>query len=371
MFMYNRKAFKRQAKAAMRATKPHFMVVALVYWLLTVCLSLVVSVLSREGGDLIAIVAGFLQMVLMLFTMVMTVGLANYALRLSRGQGGDVRSLFCGFSFAGRAIGANLLVMIYTFLWCLLIMFIACVLVVPVAVLLMNTMMADWILYVAGGAVYAIAFALTYVISLRYSMVTFALADDPESGSGEAVRRSVRIMRRNKGKLFVLLLSFVGWYLLIGLVGAAIYSVGFLVSDTAWVYEAFAAMGDDLSEISTVATALSNQLWPWSLLVELVTLPLTLWLTVYMQTSYARFYNYVSGYDYFVRTQAEVAGKQGAPSAAPPVSGEESKPFEYTPPQPPAGGFYNRVPDLTAPAEEPSLEESTVEENPSDDTGEI
>ena len=108
--MYNRKAFKQQAKQLIRQSKPHYMLVTLVFFLLTTALSIVVSNLSDIGGFAAGVLSFFLTIVVTFFVYVMNMGYANYALRLSRGEETGVKSLFEAFAFPWRAIAVPILV---------------------------------------------------------------------------------------------------------------------------------------------------------------------------------------------------------------------------------------------------------------------
>ena len=107
--MYDRAAFKREAKQRMRESTPHFMLIALVYTLLTWGLSTAISWLTSSSlGS--GIVSLFLNILIWLFSIVMGVGLSNYALRLIRREPTGWNSLFATFNYTGRAIGLPLIV---------------------------------------------------------------------------------------------------------------------------------------------------------------------------------------------------------------------------------------------------------------------
>ena len=91
----------------------------------------------------------------------------------------DLGNLFKGFSENfGRTFVANLLTWIFTFLWSLL-------LIIP-------------------------GIIKTYA----YSMTNYILVDDPNIEANAAITKSRKMMKGHKGKLFLLDLSFIGWYLL-------------------------------------------------------------------------------------------------------------------------------------------------------------
>ena len=52
------------------------------------------------------------------------------------------------------------------------------------------------------------------IFGLAYAMVPFVIHDNPEIGVAEALRTSREMMKGHKGELFVLYLSFIGWFLL-------------------------------------------------------------------------------------------------------------------------------------------------------------
>lgn len=358
--MYNRKELKRGAKQLMRASAPHYMLVMLVYILLTTGLSTAVSAVTTVGELLGGVLSIFLNILIALFSMVMGVGLANYALLLSRRQQRGMGDLFESFSYAGRSIGVELLSALYCFLWWLLY-------AVGFAVVGgIGYYLTEWSL--AGGiAVIAVAYIALMVgiirVVLRYAMAPFALAEDPESGAAEAVRRSVRMMRGHKGKLFMLALSFIGWELLTVVIAGAVMVIGLLISGVSWLAESLLVNGGDWFEIYGAMNTLAAHMNIWSIVAEVAALPLTLWLTAYFHTACARFYNYVSGYDYHVYMNGEDgaataqdastaplpvpdAPAQDAPAETPapeaPQEPADAAPVE-TPAAPPSGGYYTSI----------------------------
>ena len=339
--MYNRKALKREAKELMRESTPHYMLVMLVYILLTTGLSYVVTALTDLGGLLGGALGMFLNILLSLFSMVLGVGLAHYTLNLARKKPTAAGDLFEGFTFAGRSIGMNLLVALYSVLWCMLPI-IAFALVTGVVVALAEEVMAVAIVVIVIAYI-GLVVAMVAIL-LRYSMARFALAENPDNGVSAAIRRSVQMMKGNKGKFFMLELSFIGWGLLCVLIVLAVMAVGVLITGVDWFVGMFTSVGSDPMAAYNLTVEMTGHLTIWTAIAEVVCLPLTLWLTAYQQTSYARFYNYVSGYDYhqYMNEGGEPAEVLPEPAA---VAAEEH-------PVPP-GGFYNPA---------PKLEEETVEE---------
>lgn len=81
-------------------------------------------------------------------------------------------------------------------------------------------LMIAMILYIAGAVVMVI-------LSLQFAMVYILLVDNPGMGAMDAFRESARLMNGNKGRLFYIQLSFIGWSIL----GMLSCGIGML-----WVY---------------------------------------------------------------------------------------------------------------------------------------
>ncbi|MDE6614124.1 MAG: DUF975 family protein [Clostridia bacterium] len=108
----------------------------------------------------------------------LTMGLSIVAVKITKGEKVNVITLFEGFNDFLKVFLLYIVNAIYVFLWSLL--------------------------FIIPGIIKA----------LSYSMCYFILIDNPNLTYDEARRRSVEIMRGNKGKLFCLYFSFIGWYIL-------------------------------------------------------------------------------------------------------------------------------------------------------------
>jgi len=62
------------------------------------------------------------------------------------------------------------------------------------------------------------------IAAYRYAMAPYLLAEQPELTPAEAIERSKEMMEGNKGRMFCLHFSFIGWFLLAGLT----WGIGFL-----------------------------------------------------------------------------------------------------------------------------------------------
>lgn len=101
-----------------------------------------------------------------------------FYLTYARRGRGELSMLFVGFQNFGNALGTYLLRFLFVFLWSLL-------LVIP-----------------------------GIVAALAYSQAMYLLAENPGLDPLAAIRRSKKMMRGHKGKLFCLYLRFLGWAIL-------------------------------------------------------------------------------------------------------------------------------------------------------------
>lgn len=128
-----------------------------------------------------------------------------FFLTFTRGGTAEVGMLFAGFKNFGNALVAYLLTSIFVLLWSLL-------LIVP-----------------------------GIIAALAYSQTMYLLADDPQLGGLDAMRKSKEMMRGYKWKLFCLGLRFLGWQLLCLLT----LGIGYLWL-APYIYGANARFYDDL-----------------------------------------------------------------------------------------------------------------------------
>ena len=306
----DRRELKLRARQAMRESRPGAMRVTLVYLLLAAGISAAVGLLipsplttytvyTAMGADpetavVLALgqaggISFFLNILLTLLTMVLSFGYSAWALGRSRGEELGYRDLFHGFRMAGRVIGMRLWVLVLTFLWGLAV-------AIPAALLIGALLLvgvsggADGAVYLSDGAaiavvvlvlvIYLAAVVLLAIITLRYAMSDYTLLDAPEAVAFAAVRRSKELMRGRKRTCFVLLLSFLGWFLLVVL-------LMLLPMAVCTALLAAAVMS---------APVLVLPLWMlMTALVFLLPLPLECWLAPYVSLTCANFYNELIG----------------------------------------------------------------------------
>ena len=126
-----------------------------------------------------------LNLLALVVTPALTLASSFYFIRLTRGEDiGIKEGLLCRMRILPKALWLHIRMFVQIFLWSLL-------------------------LFIPG-----------LIAALRYSMATYFMAEDPSISAGEALRRSKEVMKvkGRKPSYFMLLISFVGWNLLISMV---------------------------------------------------------------------------------------------------------------------------------------------------------
>ena len=117
-----------------------------------------------------------------------------------------------GFSFWNKGILATLWQCVCFFLWFLLF-FVCFAIIMGVSVLLIDANLSF-----VGTAIIFVGFIIFYVFIFSkyysYCMNLYILANNPKIKIKKALALSIKISKGYRGKLFLMDLSFIGWYLL-------------------------------------------------------------------------------------------------------------------------------------------------------------
>ena len=150
----------------------------------------------------------------LLVSLPLAYGFTIMLLNVVRGSDVQLDTMGEGFKDYGRILGTMLLSSVYQFLWALL-------LIVP-------------------GIIKGYSYALT----------PYLLKDHPELKFNAAIEESMRLMSGNKMRLFLLDLSFIGWFLL----GIITFGIAFLWITPYWNTARAAFYEDLMSDVtSTIA----------------------------------------------------------------------------------------------------------------------
>ncbi len=142
--------------------------IALIIYLVTFAAEFVCALVHPALGTVVGL----------LLAPAFTVSNARIYLNLAAGKYPKTKDGFSGFADYLSAFKTYFLVVLYTFLWSLL--------------------------FIVPGIIKAIS----------YSQAMYIIAENPEIGAREAIRRSEKMMNGHKMEYFVLSLSFIGWAIL-------------------------------------------------------------------------------------------------------------------------------------------------------------
>ncbi len=154
------------------------------YWMVFVAVLIVTAVFSAASASTFGLLT-------LIITGPIYVGLAVYLLNVveTDTKGDKLELLLDGFKKnVGNAIVAYILVTLFTLLWTLL--------------------------FIIPGIIKAFAYSQTFYI----------LAEQPDLAPTEAIRKSQEMMKGHKMRLFLLMLSFLGWFIL----GALAFGIGII-----------------------------------------------------------------------------------------------------------------------------------------------
>ena len=229
------RAIKANARSLLRSGRARVLKLSALYLAIDLVLNLIdaaVSYMIYSSGGFTVLSFSFVSILVRLISIVLSAGFVRCCLGILRGEYMPYESLFDAFPFAGKVILLSIVEGLFIFLWSML--------------------------FVIPGIIAA----------YRYSFAMMNLCDDPGIGVMEALRRSKQQTDGNKGTLFLLTMSFLGWLLL---AGAAVVLADYLI------------FGDISLQLETAAT-LSQ-----ALLITLVDQGIaslaSVWITPYIQLS--------------------------------------------------------------------------------------
>lgn len=341
MLEYDRIRLKQAARQAMKAQRPHPMLVTFVFaaiggiggQILTQILGMVTGSTSLstqyfqavwEYGDTdtalqyilmaygpqrlifaLLVGGGLSTLLVALWQGLMRVGYSGFCLDMAQRRQPQLETLFRAFPQAGSVLLTQLLVFVFRFLWILLLL-VGYFVVGFVGGMVANAIHVFLFVPVLLLDIAALLLGIVWV-TLRYELVDFLIADQGLTGM-DAIRESKRLMQGNYGRLFTLKLSFFGWYLLeIGVI------LAFLITGllTFGLQLANAADSSD-ALVAQVVSALG-----FLALFGLACIALSifnLWLTPYITGTEALFYDWAQGIDSTLPPSGGGDGSWGQPA---------------------------------------------------------
>ncbi len=212
----SRKTLKYRARRALLGRYPAAVGMVLITGVAGVLLAvlaeitMMISMIAAQGAmgtkGLIAAVAAsmfFGILLLAMFYGTLLPGIIRFYLNLCQGRKAGVLDMLWGIQYyGGKFFGISLVIGLGLG-----------VLALPVFVLSgAGAVTGQWAFPAVFLFLYGIILeAAGIYISLTYSLFYMILADDPEKTPVEALRESKQLMKGNRGRLFMLSLSFLGW----------------------------------------------------------------------------------------------------------------------------------------------------------------
>lgn len=323
MLEYDRIRLKQAARQAMKAQRPHPMLVTFVFaaiggiggQILTQILGMVTGSTSLntqyfqavwEYGDTdtalqyilmaygpqrlifaLLVGGGLSTLLVALWQGLMRVGYSGFCLDMARRRQPQLETLFRAFPQAGSVLLTQLLVFVFRFLWGCLLGVGAFVLISVIAMIFFS---APFLALPLILCVYIALLLGILWVTLRYELVDFLIADQGLTGM-DAIRESKRLMQGNYGRLFTLKLSFFGWYLLeIGVI------LAFLITGLLTFGLQLANAADSSDALAALFVSALGFLALFGLACIALSI-FNLWLTPYVTGTKALFYDWTQGID--------------------------------------------------------------------------
>lgn len=202
----NRPAIKAEAKSfiGQNARWWKMTLATIVIYLLDGGISIYVNIATAVNSDDPSTTVGYSSSVITLLLIPFTIAASGYYLNHIRGFNPEWKSLYKeGIDNYGAYLVTGVLVNVFTVLWSLL--------------------------FVVPGIIKALA----------YSQAKYVIHDNPRLKGKEAIEISKRMTNGFKGDLFSMYLSFIGWYILVGLTCGilSIYVTPYVETTAAMYYE--------------------------------------------------------------------------------------------------------------------------------------
>jgi uncharacterized membrane protein len=172
--MATNQEYKDRALASLEGKWSNAVIVALIYLVLSTGIEWTITAPMGDNAVMSYSTSGIWELI----CLPLSWGLTIYFLRLIRNESLDYGHLFDGYKDFGRVFLAEFLVSI--------------------------AVVIGFILLIIPGIIIALMFALT----------EFILKDDKEISAIDAMAKSIKMMNGHKTDLFVLTLSFIGWFIL-------------------------------------------------------------------------------------------------------------------------------------------------------------
>lgn len=316
---FDRAQVKRGVRQTMRVTRPRPMLVTLLFMMMASVSTGIINgvlgtVLTGGAGDVSTMLLSYLQMgyeleeawsrvflemvrqgpgfifgmvvggtvlsiIVSLWQSLLNVGYSGYALSMSRGESPALEKLFCSFPVVVPVLVTRVLTGVFIVLWSLLLS--VCWSVLVFAAVMLSMLIDSEILM--GILMLALIIALWVgmaCVMLRYALVDYVVLDKGLSGM-DAIRENKRLLKGRFKDLFLLQLSFVGWYLLLLLLFYLVV-IALAMTFIVYLYSMGSGSGTGVALVLALAALMGG-------------IALLIWLRPYAAGCMARFYDWARG----------------------------------------------------------------------------
>ncbi|MCQ2535116.1 MAG: DUF975 family protein [Clostridia bacterium] len=186
--------------------------------ILAVLVSTVIRVVIDKMGQFAYL--RFVAVIMEIFMIGFSYALSELLFKLYHGENQNPFSFISnGFCKIGRAFVISLLIAIRMLVGIIIMSF--------GAILILNAYFSYGSGFGLGVLFFIIGLIFALILSLNYVMAYYIAFDEPDLSSSEVVKKSKEIMNGNKGNYCLLILSFLGWILLISFASYLVMRTGF------------------------------------------------------------------------------------------------------------------------------------------------
>lgn len=213
-------------------------------------------------GTIISLIAFLINLVIFLVAGATTLGYIQFNIKMLNGEKPKFKDLFSQFKRFGEGLSVHFFRWLFVTLWTLAGVGVGVAVIIPLAILFAFMQVGETLFMIICIALGLAAGIFVFIKMLDYVLAPYIVYDNPGIGGREALKKSKRLMNGNKGRLFGLTLSFIGWGLLVNLP----YIICFLF-------------------------------WKEAILFSIPLCVGAIWLKAYQEASYAAFYKQVVAED--------------------------------------------------------------------------
>ncbi len=168
-------------------------------------------------GIIVSVVVFLINLAIFLIAGAVTLGYIQFNFKILNGEKPKFKDLFSQFKRFGEGLSVHFFRWLFVTLWTLAAVGVAVVVMIPFVILFVFMQAGEAFFMVICGGLGVAAGIFVFIKMLDYVLAPYIVYDNPGIGGREALKKSKRLMNGNKGRLFGLTLSFIGWGLLANL----------------------------------------------------------------------------------------------------------------------------------------------------------